>query len=292
MLTSRSFRSLLFAPANRPDLVDKLPRARPDAVALDLEDGTPPDQKVAARPQAVEGARQLAGAGPAVFIRVNALRSEHFAGDLDVVTGAPVAGLIVPKLGAPDELREVAEALAERERPGGLEPTPVLVGIETVAGVYHAADLLSASPRVCGAYFGAEDFASDLGARRTPEGTEVLYARSRVVIAARLAGTQALDQIVAEIRDDERFRADANAGRDLGYTGKSCVHPRQAELANEIFRPAPQEVERSRQLLATYQEAEAAGRAVIDFEGQMVDGPLVARARAIVDAADALADGR
>jgi citrate lyase subunit beta/citryl-CoA lyase len=110
------------------------------------------------------------------------------------------------------------------------------------------------------------------------------------VIAARLAGTQALDQIVAEIRDDERFRADAAMGRNLGYTGKVCVHPRQAELANEIFRPSPEEVERSRQLLAAYHDAEAAGRATIDFEGQMVDGPLVARAQAIVDAAAQLDD--
>ncbi|HYZ03074.1 MAG TPA: CoA ester lyase, partial [Candidatus Binatia bacterium] len=230
-------------------------------------------------------ASELASAPTAVFIRVNALRSEYFAGDLDAVVGAPVAGLIVPKLGTRGDLLEVAGALEDRERPLGLDPVPVFVGIETVAGVHFAAELLAASPRVCAVYFGAEDFASDLGARRTPEGTEVLYARSQVVIAARLAGTQALDQIVAEIRDDERFRADAAMGRNLGYTGKVCVHPRQAELANEIFRPSPEEVERSRQLLAAYHEAEAAGRATIDFEGQMVDGPLVARAQAIVDAA-------
>ena len=291
MRTARTFRSLLFAPANRPDLVAKLPRARPDAVALDLEDGTPADEKVAARSQAVEEARELAPAPPAVFIRVNALRSEYFAGDLDAVVGAPVAGLIVPKLGTPGELLEVAEALEARERPLGLDPIPVFVGIETVAGVHHAAELLTASPRACAVYFGAEDFASDLGARRTPEGTEVLYARSQVVIAARLAGTQAMDQIVAEIRDDERFRADAAMGRNLGYTGKVCVHPRQAELANEIFRPSSEEVERSRQLLAAYRDAEAAGRATIDFEGQMVDGPLVARAQAVVDAAAELDPG-
>ena len=136
-----------------------------------------------------------------------------------------------------------------------------------------------------GVYFGAEDFAVDMGARRTQAGGEVLYARSRVVLAAKAAGVPAIDQAVVHLRDDEQFRRDATSGRDLGYDGKICLLPRQVELANALFGPSEAEIDHARRLIAAYEAAKAAGRGAIDFEGRMVDEPVFKHAQGVVAAA-------
>ena len=138
-------------------------------------------------------------------------------------------------------------------------------------------------PRVVAAYFGAEDFIADMGGRRTSANAEVQFARSVVVLAGRLAGVPMIDQVVTDFRDDAAFAAEAAAARDLGYQGKLCIHPRQVELAHLAFTPSPLEVERARRLIAAYDAAVEAGLAAIDFEGQMVDGPVVAQARQVID---------
>ncbi len=133
--------------------------------------------------------------------------------------------------------------------------------------------------------FGAEDFITDLGGRRTPEGLEVLYARSRVVLAARAAALQALDQVFVNLRDDEAFRWDAEMGRQLGYSGKMCIVPRQVEAANLVFSPSAEEIDRARRLLEAYEDAKGSGHGVFEFEGAMVDEPILKRAREILDLA-------
>ena len=128
-------------------------------------------------------------------------------------------------------------------------------------------------------YFGAEDFITDMGGVRTEAGLEVLYARSRVALGARLAGVHAIDQIVPRFDDEERFLDDARAGRAIGYGGKLCIHPSQVPLANQVFSPSVEEIDHARRLVAAHDAAIARGEAAIAFEGQMVDEPMVRRAR-------------
>ena len=159
----------------------------------------------------------------------------------------------------------------------------IIGGIESALGALNVSEIAFADPHLVALYFGAEDFATDLlGARRTRENTEVLYARSRVVLAAKAARIGAIDQGVLEIHDDERFRFDSAQARDLGYDGKVCLNPRQVQLANELFSPSPQEVDFARRLLAAAHEAEGRGIGTIDFEGRMIDGPLVKRCEHLV----------
>jgi citrate lyase subunit beta/citryl-CoA lyase len=139
---------------------------------------------------------------------------------------------------------------------------------------------------VTAAYFGAEDFVTDVGGVRTPGNAEVAHARAMVVLAARLAGVPSVDIVVTDFADHDRFRREAAEARALGCAGKLCIHPRQVPLAHEAFVPSAEEVERARRLLAAYEEAAARGTAAIAFEGQMVDEPLAARARAVLAAAD------
>lgn len=274
-------RSVLFAPGNRADLIAKLPRAHPDAVVIDLEDAVPGtgEAKAAARPIARDAGRDLIAAAPhlAVFVRVNAVHAPFFEDDLTVLT-PELAGVVVPKLESAADVRVAAEALASR----GLD-LPILAGLETAAGVWNAREIM-AEPSVLWAYFGAEDYTTDLGGLRTSGNLEVLYARSHVALAARLTGVHALDIVVTRLNDAAAFREDAEQGRALGYGGKLCIHPAQVPLAHTIFGPTDTDAERARRLLAAAHEAAEQGRGAFAFEGQMVDEPMLAKARAILHA--------
>jgi citrate lyase subunit beta/citryl-CoA lyase len=255
---------------------------------LDLEDAVPAEGKADARVHARELGAQLAVDHPdiAVFVRVNAVPTEWFGDDLAHAVTPGHGGIVVPKIESPEQLDAIAVRLARHD----CAHLHVLAGIETVLGVERVAELLR--PPVTTAYFGAEDYVADLGGVRTEDNTEVLYARSRVALAARIAGVHALDQVVTGFDDDERFLTDAAQGRALGYRGKLCIHPAQVPLANRAFSPSPEEIERARRLLAAYDEASARGVSAIAFEGQMVDEPLARQARAVLTSADDPTDAR
>jgi citrate lyase subunit beta/citryl-CoA lyase len=263
------WRSLLFVPANRPDLAAKTPRSGPDAVVLDLEDAVPPAAKAEARETATRAAGELAGVLP-VCVRVNPPGTEWFADDVAALPEG-LAAVVVPKLDSAAQLADVAGALGDR---------PVVAGLETVRGVADAREVLA--PPVAACYFGAEDYIADLGGVRTPGNAEVGWARAFVAVAARLAGIPALDMVTIDFTDDDRFTAEAREARALGYAGKMCIHPGQVLLAREAFRPTDGEVDWARRLLAAF---EAAGGDTIAFEGQMVDEVVAARARAVLAAA-------
>lgn len=272
-------RSLFFAPANRPDLIAKFPRFPADCYVIDLEDGTPPADKANARATLATSVASLRAAGVKglVMIRVNEPASEHYLADIEAAWATDADGIVIAKL---EETAELFPAL----HGGGSRS--IVAGIESIRGVVNALALCAAHPRVTAVYFGAEDFISDMGGRRTLAGNEVLYARSQVAIAAKAARITALDQAVIEIRDDTQFREDASRGRDLGYDGKICVLPRQVAIANELFSPRPDEVTYARRLIETYDRATTAGLGTIDFEGKMIDGPTLKRAQRMVSLAE------
>jgi citrate lyase subunit beta/citryl-CoA lyase len=179
-------------------------------------------------------------------------------------------GLVVPKVSRPQDLHEVRQALADNDWTEAL----IVAGLETALGVADTRPLLAGG--LAAAYFGAEDYIADIGGRRTPGGEEVLYARSQVCLAAYLAGLPAIDQAVVGLGDEEHFLADARAGRAIGYQGKICIHPRQVELAHEVFTPTPGEVAHARAVVA----AGEAGVGVVD--GQMVDSVHVKMAQSVL----------
>ena len=275
-------RSLLTVPATRPDLAEKAPRSAPDALFLDLEDGVPPNAKESARPNAVDAARMLTREHPGiqVFVRVNGIATPWFAEDVATALVPELTGVVVPKLESAADVAVVGDALAA----AGVGHLGILAGIESAAGVARAEEVLRGPVRWC--YFGAEDFVADLGGTRTASNLEVLYARSRVAIAARLGDVHAIDQILADFRDDDRYLRDASEARALGYRGKLCIHPAQVVLAHDVFTPSAEEVEHARRLLAAYEAAAARGEATLDFEGEMVDEPMARRARTVLASAD------
>lgn len=273
-------RSVLFVPAGRPELLPKLPGIAPDVAVIDLEDAVPPDAKADARDAALAALDGLAP-GPTLFVRINPVGSPWWRHDAALAAHAAVSGrVVVPKLERPEQVA----ALKRRLREVGVPRPRLVAGIETALGVLDVRRLLR--PPVVAAYFGAEDLVADVGGERTEEGTEVLYARSRVAIAARCHGVAALDQAVLALDDGPAFAADARAGARLGYGGKLCIHPRQVNWAHQAFAPAAADVDRSRRLLAAYDDAVADGRGAIAFEGMMVDQPIADHARRMLAAAE------
>jgi citrate lyase subunit beta/citryl-CoA lyase len=284
------YRTVLFSPANMPTRVRRLLEANSDVVVLDLEDGVGVDQKANARAALRAFAAELREGSPqlAVFARINDTRSEFYADDL-LALGPELTGVVLPKVEHTEDLADLRQALAERH----LNQLQVMAGVETALGVHQAAQFL-APGHAESVYFGAEDFTADMGGVRSREGTEVLYARSQVALAARLAGVVAIDQIVADFEDDELFGLDAQMGRSLGYSGKMCIHPRQVALGRAAFTPSAKQLAEARELLAAFQRGLAAGEGVIRFRGQMIDEPLAKRAAALlalVEETDAHNDG-
>lgn len=268
-------RSMLFGPANRIDFVPKFVAAGADIGVLDLEDAVADDAKQHARDMLADrrpGATELGDT--TLFVRVNSIDSEHFEADMAAAAAAAAAGIIVPKIENGDGVAAARSAL-ERHK---LADALLCAGIESALGVHNAVEVAKAPIDM--AYFGAEDFITDMGGVRTESNEEVHYARSRVALAARIGGVPALDQIVANFRDESRFTKEATEARALGYQGKLCIHPSQVTLANTAFLPSPKEIEWAEGVLAAVDAAD--GAALISYEGMMVDTPLISRAKLIV----------
>ena len=250
MTQSHLIRSLFFAPANRPDLITKFPRFDADCCVIDLEDGTPPADKAAARDTlaaSVAGLRK-AGLRGLLTVRVNEPASEHYLRDIEAAFAAGADGIVIPKLEEAGSLFPALHWIRHLERTAPL-PAPrfIIGGLESIRGVTEAQGLCGAAPALVAVYFGAEDFAAEMGAR-----PKVLFGE------------------------------DAARGRDLGYEGKICVLPRQVTLANQAYSPSAQDIAYAQRLIAAYATATAAGVGTIDFEGRMIDGPLLKRAQQTV----------
>lgn len=263
-------RSFFFVPGSRPELLGKVSRWRPDVAVLDLEDAVPAAGKDTARAGAVTALAET-DVPSTLLVRINPPGTAWFDADLTAVAGGPAHGVVLPKYESANQLAEVRRRLSP--------DAVVVVGIESARGLADCAALLTVA--VDAVYFGAEDYIADLGGRRTPAGWEALYARSQVVLAARLAGVGAIDEAFVDIGDDDGFVANARAGQAMGYTGKICVHPRQVELSHEVFTPTAEEAEHARAVVAAF---ESGGVATVD--GQMVDEVHVRMARRVLARAE------
>lgn len=279
-------RSLLYTPGHRASMVDRVLGGRlpamPDVVLLDLEDSVPASEKESAR--RIVGEALLRPAPPDLlrFTRVGRSVSDDIEADLAAVVRAGLDGILLPKVAHAEEIVAVDEMLLARERAAGLaeRSTAVFASIESAAGLLEA-PRIARGPRVAGLVFGSEDFAADLGlaTRREGEAAELLYARSAVVVAAVAAGVPAFDGIWADFRDATGLRADALRGRRLGFTGRQCIHPDQIAVVHEVFSPTAEELEHARRVVAAYEDGVSRGLGAVALDGEMLDPPVVARAR-------------
>jgi citrate lyase subunit beta/citryl-CoA lyase len=284
-------RSWLYAPGNNPKLLERAPRTEADAVIFDLEDSVPAAEKVRARQLVSEAVARHAGvAGPAIFVRVNHPETGLTEAEVMAVVRPGLSGLRLPKIESARTVRLVAEWVERAEAEHGLPAGSVVLvlGIESAVGVWRAEELADAHPRVLALAFGAVDFARDINALpESPDGRELLYARSRLVVASRVAGVRPpVDSVYSRLDDEAGLERETRAGRALGFFGKSAIHPRQLPIINRVYTPDDEEIARANAIVEAAAAAEDLGIGALRLpNGEFVDLPVVERAKALLELA-------
>jgi citrate lyase subunit beta/citryl-CoA lyase len=286
-------RSWLFVPGHRQRMIEKALGLSADAVMLDIEDGVAPSEKDAARRLIADAlGRDRTPGSPAHFVRINAIGHERMDADLNAVLRPGLDGLVLPKVETVEEVLKVGAILNDREPIVKIGPGSIrlLVAIESPRGLLNAPAIAACSQRVMGLMFGAEDFGRELGlpTRREGEARDMIYARSSIVVAASSAHVQAVDAVWADLKDEEGLWNFARQSRRLGFSGMSLIHPSQIEPVNSVFSPTAEEIEYARQVVKAYEEAAARGDGSISFGGQLIDRPIVERARRTLEMAGIL----
>jgi citrate lyase subunit beta/citryl-CoA lyase len=273
----------MFVPGNRQRFIDKARGLDVDAVFLDLEDGVPPPEKPAARKIIADALARPSG-GPARFVRINASSTPWFKDDMRAILVPGLDGICVPKVGRPADVVHVGRQLVDLTATSG-RPVAIVAAIESALGLTNAYAIAASHPAVLALMLGAEDFALDLGltTKRSRESRELLYARSALVVAACAARRQSIDGVFADLNDLEGLVAETEEARRLGFTGKSTFNPRQIQTINSIFTPSEDEIVYAESVVTAFEEAQARGDGSVAVGGQLVDLPIVQRARQVLE---------
>lgn len=287
-------RSKLITPVLRRDLLEKAAVSEADIVHIELEDGVPAALKSSARARAAAALGEIDWHGKEVWVRVNAPDSPEMARDVDAVVAASPQALIVPKIAGPENVIALAELIATAEAAHGVAEGSVKIAavIERIHALDSVEDIAAADTRVTALVLGTDDMSVEYGYRLDRDGPswETLYLKSRSILAARLAGIDCLDAAHFHYRDLEGTQRSADWARQLGFTGKTCLSPRQVPIVNAAFSPSEAEVAWARAVIDALEEAEAEGKSVAVADGMMVDRPHGLQAQEILDRA-AAADG-
>ena len=290
----------MFVPGERARMIEKALTLPVDALMMDIEDGVALSEKENARRQIAASLDAVTSRlkqdqnykTPARYVRINAAGSDRMAEDLRSVVRPGLEGLVVPKVETVEQVRVVERELSREEHAHEMsgESTRLLIAIESPIGLFNAYEIAKSSPRIIGMQFGSEDFSREMNLpfRREGEAMDLLYARSAFATACAAARVQAVDGVWVDINNREGLRRFALQARRLGMSGMALIHPNQIEDANAAFTPAKEEVDYARDVLAAFDAASKAGQGAVAFRGQMLDSPVVDRARQTIALAKAL----
>jgi len=284
------YRTLIFVPGIRENMIEKALAFAADVVMLDLEDSVPPAEKAAARELVRRSVPRLADAGQTVHVRVNGVSSGLTRDDLAGVMCPELSGVTLAKAESAQDIRDIDVMLREQEMAHDTSPgTVVLIPtIESAGGLLRCEEICGASTRLAGITLGADDYTANLGVQRTREGQELTYARQVIATCAAAADMLALDTPFDDFRDEEGLVAETERVKSLGFKGKYLIHPGQIEPVNRIFRPTEEEVAYARRVVEAFEEARAQGLGAVQLEGRMVDRPVAMRAQRLLATAEAI----
>ncbi len=281
---SRPRRTLLYVPGSDWRKMEKAASLGADCVCLDLEDGVAPRSKAEARALIAKALSELDFGRSERLVRLNAAESGLQAEDQALASHPNVQGFVLPKAARAAEVQAVGARLQMAEQERGLAPNSLslLAQIESAMGVVNLKEIASADAHLIALIFGSEDFASDVGAIRTPEAEEIFYARSAVVTHAAAFGLQAIDMLHVNFKDSEGLARLAAQGARLGYSGMQIVHPDQIAPVLGAFMPSAEEIAWARRVVDAYEQHDAQGRGAFALDGKMIDMPLVKAARRVL----------
>jgi (3S)-malyl-CoA thioesterase len=279
MATTRPYRSALYIPGSKDRALEKAKGLACDAILFDLEDAVTPDEKPAARGLLAATLAQGGFGGRAKIVRVNGLDTEWGADDIAAFVGANIDAILIPKVSHPADLDAVAALIPD---------VPIWAMMETAAGMLNAA-AIAAHPRLQGMVMGTNDLAKELNSRHRVDRLPMQTGLGLCLLAAKAHGLIILDGVYNAFKDDDGLRTECDMGRDMGFDGKTLIHPAQLDIANAAFAPSVTEVDLATRQIAAFDAAQAAGQGVAVVDGKIVENLHIVTAQATLAKASAIA---
>jgi citrate lyase subunit beta/citryl-CoA lyase len=275
---------MLYVPGNNPGMIRDAGIYKNDSIMFDLEDSVSINEKDSARFLVFQALTSLSFPGKELVVRVNDPHTQLGKDDLEAIVRTRKATIRLPKTECAKDVVDCAALIQAIEKNAGIEQgsTRMMAAIESAAGVLNAKEIAFSSPRLTGIAIGAEDYVTDLKTTRSPEGIELLFGRSMVLLAARAAGIDAIDTVFADVNDEEGLRKETQLIKQLGFDGKSVINPRQIQIVHDIFTPTEKVIKNALAVLEAIKLAEKQGAGVASLNGKMVDKPIVLRAERVI----------
>jgi len=282
---TRLFRSLLFVPGNNPRFLEKAKTIPADIVCFDLEDSVPDSEKKNARKMIKEALKSRASYSADIYVRTNSPASGKIPEDLEEIIQKGLDGIVIPKVNNAKELLGIYKNISRLEKKRKLKPVSLIPSIESAQGVVNTYEIASSGKRVAAVVFGVFDLLNDMGIDYTKQPEGAKYARAKVPLDARAAGVYAIDAIWQDLQDIDGLKEDCVIGKNLGYVGKSIIHPDQIQIAHELFAPNKSEIEWARKVCDMYVASTKKGKGATVVDGKMIDEVHYKRAKALLDLA-------
>lgn len=286
-------RSMLFVPGNNPAIIKDVHIYKPDSVMFDLEDAIAITEKDSARFLVFNMLQKFKPLylkeGIETVVRINAMDTEFCIPDLEFMVRAGVEIIRIPKTEKASDVHDIEAHIERIEKEAGIPvgTTKIMVAIESPLGALNALEIAKSSPRLVGMAIGGEDYVTNLKTNRSASGIEMLMGRSMIVMAARATGISAMDSVYSDVNNDEGFTAEAEMIRQMGFDGKSLIHPRQIALIHNVYTPTEKDIKKSMKIISATAEAMAEGKGVFTVDGKMVDKPIIERAEHVLKLAAA-----
>ena len=282
---TKLYRSLIFVPGNNPRFLEKAKSLPADIVCFDLEDSVPDNEKKKARNLIKKALKERKKYLPSVYARTNSPISGKIPADLQEIVQNGIDGIVIPKVNNAKELKKIEKAISTLEKKRKLKPIELIPSIESSEGVVNAYDIASSSKRVSALVFGVFDLLNDMGIEYTKQPEGAKYARAKIPIDARAAGVLALDAIWQDIKDEKGLKNDCKIGKELGYSGKTIIHPDQISVTHKSFHPNKTETEWAKKVCKVYLNSSKKGKGATVIEGKMIDEVHYKRAKALLEIA-------
>jgi len=283
-----SRRALLYMPGDNWKMITKSITLGVDSICMDMEDGTAINKKAEARATIAKALQELDFGESEKLARINSVGSGWEKDDIDAVLPYRPDGIVIPKVESFEQVDWASQIIETAELKYGwqLNSVRVVIGVETARGILNLKEI-AAHPRLDGIIFGGEDFAASIGAIRTKDATELLYARQAVVVACAANDLQAIDIVTIDYKDIEALRAESKFGARLGYSGKQIIHPAQVEPVQTAFTPNDESIVYAKRIVETFEASQKEGKGAYSLDGKMIDMPLLKNAQKVLERARA-----
>ncbi|MFT8350969.1 citrate (pro-3S)-lyase subunit beta [Clostridium saccharoperbutylacetonicum] len=281
-------RTMMYIPGNNPGMIKDGHIYGADSIMFDLEDSVSLNEKDAARFLVHNALKSIDYEGIETVVRINGLDTCGME-DLEAIVRAQPDVIRLPKTESAQDIIDVENEIARIEKEAGIPvgKTKMMAAVEGALGVMNAREIATASKRLMGIAIGAEDYVTDLKTTRSPEGIELLFGRSQIILAARAAGIYAFDTVYSDVNNEEGFTNEVKLIKQLGFDGKSVINPRQIGPVHEIYTPSQKEIDKSIRVIKAAEDAKKRGSGVVSLDGKMVDKPIIERAQRALMLAEA-----